>query len=168
MSEKTLILICNAHLDPVWLWEWEEGMAEALSTFRTAAKFCREQEGFVFCHNEALLYQYVEEYEPELFEEIRELVAEGSWKIIGGWYLQPDCNMPSGEALIRQIVVGRNYFMDRFGVAPETAVNFDPFGHTRGMVQILKKSGHSYYLFCRPDHHFLGIRWLRGVCPPPA
>lgn len=157
MSHKTLILICNAHLDPVWLWEWEEGVAETLSTFRIAAKFCREQEGFVFCHNEALLYQYVEEYEPELFEVIRELVARGSWKIIGGWYLQPDCNMPSGEALIRQIVVGRNYFMDRFGVAPETAVNFDPFGHTRGLVQILKKSGYSSYLFCRPDHHFLDL-----------
>lgn len=157
VSEKTLILICNAHLDPVWLWEWEEGLAETLSTFRIAAKFCREHEGFVFCHNEALLYQYVEEHEPDLFEKIRELVAGGSWKIIGGWYLQPDCNMPSGEALIRQILVGKNYFKDRFGVAPETAVNFDPFGHSRGLVQILKKSGYSSYLFCRPDHHFLDL-----------
>lgn len=157
MSDKTLTLICNAHLDPVWLWEWEEGVAEALSTFRIAAKFCREYEGFVFCHNEALLYQYVEEYEPELFEEIRALVNEGTWKIIGGWYLQPDCNMPSGEALIRQILVGKNYFMERFGVEPLTAVNFDPFGHSRGLVQILKKSGYSSYLFCRPDHHFLDL-----------
>ncbi len=157
MADKTLTLICNAHLDPVWLWEWEEGMAETLSTFRIAARFCREYKGFVFCHNEALLYQYVEEYEPELFEEIRELVTEGSWKIIGGWYLQPDCNMPSGEALIRQIVVGKKYFMERFGVEPSTAVNFDPFGHSRGLVQIIKKSGYSSYLFCRPDHHFLDL-----------
>jgi alpha-mannosidase len=157
MTDKTLILVCNAHLDPVWLWEWEEGLAETLSTFRIAAKFCREYEGFVFCHNEALLYQYVEEYEPELFEEIRALVRGGNWKVIGGWYLQPDCNMPSGEALIRQIVVGKNYFMDRFGVEPETAVNFDPFGHSRGLVQIMKKSGYSSYLFCRPDHHFLNL-----------
>ncbi len=165
MTQKTLILVCNAHLDPVWLWEWEEGLAETLSTFRIAAKFCREYEGFVFCHNEALLYQYVEEYEPELFEEIRTLVTEGSWKIIGGWYLQPDCNMPSGEALIRQIVVGKKYFMDRFGVEPKTAVNFDPFGHSRGLVQVMKKSGYSSYLFCRPDHHFfdlpdLDFKWV--------
>jgi len=140
-------------------------LAETLSTFRMAAKFCREYEGFVFCHNEALLYQYVEEYEPELFEEIRTLVTEGSWKIIGGWYLQPDCNMPSGEALIRQIVVGKKYFMDRFGVEPKTAVNFDPFGHSRGLVQVMKKSGYSSYLFCRPDHHFfdlpdLDFKWV--------
>ena len=59
MIEK-LFLICNAHLDPVWQWEWEEGAAEALSTFRIAAKFCEEYDGFVFCHNEALLYQWVE------------------------------------------------------------------------------------------------------------
>ena len=165
MTSKTLTLICNAHLDPVWLWEWEEGVAEALSTFRIAAKFCREYEGFVFCHNEALLYQYVEEYEPELFEEIRKLVKKGSWKIIGGWYLQPDCNMPSGEALVRQITVGKKYFRDKFGVEPQTAINFDPFGHSRGLVQILKKSGYTSYLFCRPDHQFLELpdldfRWV--------
>lgn len=157
MTGKKLILVCNAHLDPVWLWEWEEGLAEALSTFRIAAKFCREYEGFVFCHNEALLYQYVEEYEPDLFKEIKDLIGSGKWKIIGGWYLQPDCNIPSGEALVRQIVVGKNYFLEKFGVEPETAVNFDPFGHSRGLVQILKKSGYSSYLFCRPDHNFLDL-----------
>ena len=70
MIEK-LFLICNAHLDPVWQWEWEEGAAEALSTFRIAAKFCEEYDGFVFCHNEALLYQWVEAYEPELFTRIQ-------------------------------------------------------------------------------------------------
>ena len=84
-TSKKLFLICNAHIDPVWLWNWEEGLAEALSTFRTAARFCDEFPGFVFCHNEALLYQWVEEHEPELFRKIRDLVAAGRWRIIGGW-----------------------------------------------------------------------------------
>ena len=75
MIEK-LFLICNAHLDPVWQWEQEEGAAEALSTFRIAAKFCEEYDGFVFCHNEALLYQWVEAYEPELFTRIQKLVKQ--------------------------------------------------------------------------------------------
>ena len=101
MIEK-LFLICNAHLDPVWQWEWEEGAAEALSTFRIAAKFCEEYDGFVFCHNEALLYQWVEAYEPELFTRIQKLVKQKKWHIMGGWYLQPDCNMPSGEGFVRQ------------------------------------------------------------------
>lgn len=148
--KKELHLICNAHIDPVWQWEWEEGAAETLSTFRVAARFCREYDGFIFCHNEALLYQWVEEYEPALFEEIRALVACGKWHIMGGWHLQPDCNMPSGEGFVRNILAGRKYFWEKFGVKPMTAINFDPFGHTRGLVQILAKSGYDSYLFCRP------------------
>lgn len=147
---NTMHLICNAHLDPVWLWEWEEGAAEALSTFRVAADFCEEYDGFIFNHNEVILYEWVEEYEPELFERIRRLVKEGRWHIMGGWYLQPDCNMPSGESFVRQIQAGRRYFDEKFGVRPTTAINVDPFGHTRGLVQILAKSGYDSYLFCRP------------------
>ncbi|MBR6745631.1 MAG: alpha-mannosidase [Clostridia bacterium] len=152
--KKNLHLICNAHIDPVWQWEWEEGACETLSTFRVAAKFCREFDGFIFCHNEAILYRWVEEYEPALFEEIRELVKLGKWHIMGGWHLQPDCNMPSGEGFVRNILAGRQYFLEKFGVAPTTAINFDPFGHTRGLVQIMAKSGYDSYLFCRPYKTF--------------
>ena len=151
MTKPNIHLICNAHLDPVWLWEWEEGAAEALSTFRTAAEFCEEYDGFVFNHNEAILYEWIEEYEPALFERIQRLVAAGQWKIMGGWYLQPDCNMPCGESFVRQILLGRMYFKDKFDASPTTAVHFDPFGHSRGLVQILAKSGFNAYLFCRPS-----------------
>lgn len=154
---RTLHLICNAHIDPVWLWNWEEGLAETLSTFRIAERFCKEQDGFVFCHNEALLYRWVEEYESKLFRKIRKLVAEGKWRIIGGWYVQPDCNLLSGESLARQILVGKNYFREKFGVELQTAVNFDPFGHSRGLVQILAKSGYTSYLFCRPGEPQLTV-----------
>jgi alpha-mannosidase len=149
---KRIHLVCNAHIDPVWLWEWPEGAGEALSTFRTAAGFCETHDGFVFCHNEALLYQWIEEYEPRLFERIRVLVRANQWNILGGWFLQPDCNMPSGESFIRQVLLGKLYFRDKFGVDVKTAANLDPFGHTRGLVQILARSGYTSYLFCRPDH----------------
>jgi alpha-mannosidase len=148
---KPLFLICNAHLDPVWLWEWEEGAAETLATFRTAARLCEEFEEFVFCHNEALLYSWVEELDPPLFCRIQGLVKKGRWHIMGGWYLQPDCNIPGGESFVRQILLGKTYFLEKFGVEPRTAVNLDPFGHSRGLVQILAKSGYHSYLFCRPD-----------------
>lgn len=150
---KTIYLVCNAHLDPVWLWEWEEGAAEALSTFRVAAELCEAGYGLVFNHNEAVLYQWVESYEPALFARIQRLVREGKWHIMGGWFLQPDCNMPSGESFVRQILAGRHYFRRKFGVDPHTAINFDPFGHTRGLVQILAKSGYDSYLFCRPGQN---------------
>jgi len=153
VSMKQLHLICNAHIDPVWLWDIDEGISAALSTFRTAADFCEEYDGFIFNHNEVILYQWVEEYEPNLFARIQKLVKEGKWNIMGGWYLQPDCNMPCGESFIRQIEVGRSYFLKKFGAEPKTAINFDPFGHSRGLVQIMKKAGFDSYLFCRPSQH---------------
>ena len=104
---RTLILVCNSHIDPVWLWPWEEGLAATLATFRAAADLCDEFDGFVFCHNEALLYQWVEEHEPPLFARIRRLVEERRWHVMGGWYLQPDCNLPSGESLVRQVLAGK-------------------------------------------------------------
>lgn len=143
-------LICNAHLDPAWLWRWNEGLAEAISTFRVAAEFCEQYDGFVFNHNESLLYEWVEEHEPELFERIKKLVKEGKWAIMGGWYLQPDCVTTSGESLISQIELGNKYFMEKFGVKPTTAINFDVFGHSRGLAQILKKTGYDSYMLMRP------------------
>lgn len=150
MKMKEMYMLCNAHLDPVWLWQKEEGIAEAISTFRVAADFCEKYDGFIFNHNESVLYEWVEEYEPALFERIKKLVQEGKWRIMGGWYLQPDCVMPSGETFIRQIEVGNQYFEEKFGVKSQTAVNFDPFGHNRGLVQILAKNGYQNYVFVRP------------------
>ena len=156
---KTMHLISNAHLDPIWQWQWEEGCASAIATFRCAARFCREFDNYIFCHNEALIYRWIEEYDPALFTEIRDLVRLGKWHIMGGWHVQPDCNMPSGEAFVRQISEGRRYFREKFGAEPTTAINFDPFGHTRGLVQILAGTGYDSYLFCRPDE---------GHCHLPA
>jgi alpha-mannosidase len=152
-KQRRLHLISNAHIDPVWLWEWQEGVAAAVSTFRTAADLCEEFDGYVFNHNEAILYQWIEEYDPALFSRIQRLVKQGQWHIMGGWYLQPDCNMPSGESFVRQILLGRRYFQAKFAVTPTTAINFDPFGHTRGLVQIMAKSGYDSYLFCRPEKY---------------
>ena len=97
---RKIHLICNAHLDPVWLWQ---RMAEAMSTFRIAADFCEKYDGFVFNHNESVLYEWVQENEPELFERIQKLVKQGKWRVMSGWYLQPDVLMPCGESIIRQI-----------------------------------------------------------------
>jgi alpha-mannosidase len=152
MRARRIHLVSNAHLDPVWLWEWQEGAGEALSTFRQAAEFCETRKGYIFCHNEAVLYRWIEEHEPPLFRRIRKLVRARKWHIMGGWYVQPDCNMPSGESFVRQALLGRRYFAEKFGVEPRTAVNLDPFGHTRGLVQILAKSGTTAYLCCRPGN----------------
>lgn len=143
-------LFCNAHLDPVWLWQWESGLSEALSTFRTASDLIDEYPDFKFNHNESLLYEWIEENDPELFQRIRRQVKEGRWEIIGGWFLQPDCNIPAGESILRQALKGRIYFYDKFKKVPVTAVNFDSFGHAQGLVQVLQKCGYRHYVTTRP------------------
>ncbi len=146
---KKLFLVCNAHIDPVWLWEYEEGLGTAITTFSQAADFLEEYPGFVFNHNESALYEFVEKTSPALFERIKRHVANGRWIIMGGWYIQPDVNMPSGESILRQIAVGQAYFKEKFGVSPHIAVNFDSFGHSRGLVQILQRTGYTGYVCCR-------------------
>ena len=151
---KEVHLICNAHIDPIWQWDWQEGVSAVLSTFQSAVNLA-EQFDYVFCHHEVTVYKYVEEYAPALFERIKELVSLGKWHIMGGWYLQPDCNMPSGESITRQILEGKRYFKEKFGVEPTTAINFDPFGHSVGLVQIMKKCGQDSYIFMRPYEYEL-------------
>ncbi len=153
---KKFHLVCNAHLDPIWQWEWEEGAASALSTYKSAADLCDEFD-YVFCHNEVTAYKYIEEYAPELFEKIKSLVKAGKWHITGGWYLQPDVNMPCGESVVRQIQFGKDYFLRNFGTFPKTAYNVDAFGHSVGLVQILKKCGQDNCVIIR-----------RGDDPIPA
>lgn len=162
---KKLHLICNAHIDPIWQWTWDEGISAAISTFKSAADLADEFD-YVFCHNESLLYEAIEKYAPDLFERIRAHVKSGKWHIAGGWYLQPDCLMPAGETLVRQIAVGKKYFMEKFGVEPEVAVNYDSFGHSVGLVQILAKNGYNGYIHWRPtggklfDYPSKFYRWV--------
>ena len=145
-------LVCTAHIDPVWMWSWEEGAREAISTFRTAVDLLDSFPEFIFNHNESLLYEWVEDYDPPLFSRIQELVRAGRWHITGGWYLQPDVNMPGGETLIRVIAEGRRYFAEKFGgVRPTVAYNFDSFGHPGSLPQLLLGSGFELYIHCRPN-----------------
>ncbi|MBQ2986853.1 MAG: hypothetical protein IJE23_05160 [Tyzzerella sp.] len=156
---KKLHLVCNSHLDPVWQWDWDEGAAAALATFYSAVRLA-EKYDYIFCHNEVILYEYIERFDPVLFEEITELIKAGKWHIMGGWYDQPDCLVPSGESFMRQISLGKEYFTEKFNTFPKTGINFDAFGHTKGLPQILKKSGYESYLFCRPLEWFT---WFKEV-----
>lgn len=150
MHKRSIHAICHAHLDPVWLWTWQEGLVEAISTFRIAVDFCKQYPFFKFCQGDALLYRWIESHDPCLFTHIQKLVKTGRWHIMGGSYLQPDLNLPSGESHIRQFLYGITYFVQKFGVRPETAWNIDSFGQAAGMPQIFSGCGIKYYVFSRP------------------
>jgi len=150
-AKKKIHLVCNAHLDPAWLWTWEEGMAEASATFRVASDFCDAHPEFVFNHNESVLYRWVERNDPRLFKRIQRHVKSGRWHIAGGAFLQPDLNVPAGETHIRNYLLGLSFFREKFGARPRVAYNFDPFGQPEGLPQILAGCGMDGYIFCRPD-----------------
>ncbi len=145
-----LHLIANAHIDPVWLWRWKEGFTEITATFRSAIDRLNEFPELKFTSACAEYYQWVEKMDKELFEEIRQKVREGRWNIVGGWFVQPDCNIPNGESFARHGLISQRYFKEKFGITAKTGYNVDSFGHNASLPQILKLSGMNNYLFMRP------------------
>ncbi|MDD2628847.1 MAG: glycoside hydrolase family 38 C-terminal domain-containing protein [Limnochordia bacterium] len=153
MSRKVLHLIGHAHLDPVWLWRWPEGYDAARATFNSVLDRMDEDPEFIFTCSQAAVYAWIERGDPELFHRIKARVVEGRWRLMGGWWVQPDCNIPGGEALVRQGLYGQRYFQEKFGVLASVGFNPDSFGHNPMLPQILKKSGIDAYVFMRPAPH---------------
>ena len=149
-QQRVLHMIGNAHIDPVWLWQWPEGYQEVRATFQSAIDRMDEYPDFVFTCDSVLFFEWVEESDRELFERIRERVAEGRFQIIGGWWVEPDCNIPGGEAFVRQALYGQRYLKEKFGILATTGANIDSFGHNATIPQILAKSGADSYVFLRP------------------
>ncbi|MFE1665069.1 alpha-mannosidase [Microbacterium sp. P02] len=151
--DRSLHMIGNAHLDPVWLWPWQEGYQEARATFTSALDRMDEYPDFVFTCDQIVLLAWVEEQDPALFERIRERVAEGRWVNVGGWWVEPDCNMPMGESFARQGLYGQRYLRSRFGRISTVGMNVDPFGHSVTLPQVLRGQRMDSYCFLRPGPH---------------
>ena len=145
--------IGNAHLDPVWLWEWYEGYAEVKATFRSALDRMKEFPDYKFTSACAAYYEWVRDSDPAMFDEIRQRVAEGRWSVTGGWYIQPDCNIPSGESFARHALVSQRFFRKELGKTASTGYNVDSFGHNGSIPMLLKNSGMNNYVFMRPGPH---------------
>ncbi len=157
MKEKTLHMIGHAHLDPVWLWQWQEGFQEVKATFRSALDRMEEYDDFVFMASSAAFYEWVENNDPAMFEEIKQRVVEGRWEFVGGWWVEPDCNIPGGESYARHALYGQHYFKEKFGVTAKVGFNADSFGHNGMLPQLLKNSGMEYYIFMRPMPNEKGL-----------
>ncbi|MBM7564253.1 alpha-mannosidase [Paenibacillus sacheonensis] len=153
MKERKLHMIGYAHSDPVWLWQWQEGFQEMKATFRSALDRMNEYEPFIFTSSQAAMYEWLEEHDAGMFKEIRARVAEGRWVLCGGWWVQADCNLPSGESFIRQGLYGQRYFQEKFGTLCTVGYNTDSFGHHAMLPQLLKGCGMDAYVFMRPGSH---------------
>ncbi|MCT2584333.1 alpha-mannosidase [Actinophytocola gossypii] len=158
MSDQRLLhMIGNAHIDPVWLWQWPEGYQEVRATFASAIDRMTEYPEFVFTCDSVLYLAWVEEHDPDLFAEIGKRIAEGRWQVVGGWWIEPDCNLPSGESFVRQALYAQRYLKDRFGVTCTVGCNVDPFGHNASLPQLLRGSGMDAYVFMRPGPHEMAL-----------
>ena len=149
-TTDTLHLIGNAHIDPVWLWSWQEGFQEIKATFRSALDLLEAYPEFTFTASTAAYYEWIEHSDPAMFAEICQRVAEERWELAGGWWIEPDCNLPCGESFARQALYGQRYFKEKFGQIASTGYAIDSFGHNGSLPQILKKSGLVNYVFMRP------------------
>ena len=152
-----LYMIGNAHLDIVWLWQYPEGLQEVKATFRSALDRMREFPEFQFVASSAAYYEWIERNDPAMFEEIRSRVAEGRWQLVGGWWVEPDLNIPSGESLVRQGLHGQLYFRSRFGRMASVGYNPDAFGHPGSLPQLLRKQRLPRYVFMRPMPNEKGL-----------
>ena len=141
LQQYTIRAVGNPHIDMAWLWPWTETVEVVRNTFRSALDLMREYPDFKFTMSSARTYAWMEEKYPDLFQEIQQRVKEGRWEIIGGMWVEPDLNMPGGESLVRQILVGKRYFQQKFGVDVKIGWNPDSFGYNWQLPQIYKKSG---------------------------
>jgi len=149
----TVHLIGNAHLDPVWLWRWPAGVGEAIATCRSAVERLDEYPEFIFTRSDMWVHEQIEKLDPGLFARIQEYVKSGRWQIVGGWYIQPDCNLPTVDSFNKHISMGKAYFKEKFHIDITVGYNVDSFGHNAMIPSLLKKSGYDSYVMMRPMAH---------------
>lgn len=150
-------LIPNAHLDPVWLWDWREGMNEAITTCRTVLNLMDEFPQLTFIRGESAVYEHIQKYDPVTFKRIKKMIKAGRWEIVGGSYIQPDTNLPATETFIRHYQKGQRYFAKTFGKTAKVAWAADSFGHSAGLPEILLASEFEAYCFGRPQREYLPL-----------
>ena len=157
MTQYTFHLIGNAHLDPVWMWDWREGLNEGIITHRTILDLMDEDGQLTFMRGEAAQYEHMEKHAPDLFERVRAYAKVGRWDVVGGTYVQPDTNMPATETMLRHFMLSQKYFVRRFGQRVRVAWAADSFGHSAGLPEVLAAAGMEGFAFTRPGPEILPL-----------
>lgn len=136
----------HGHLDVGWLWPVKESIRKAARTFSSQIVLMEKYPDYVFGASQAVLYKMIKENYPELYEKVRHWVKSGRWELQGGMYVEADCNLTSGESLVRQFLHGKNFFRDEFGIEVKNLWLPDVFGYSGNLPQIIRKSGCDYFL----------------------
>ncbi|QNE13659.1 glycoside hydrolase family 38 C-terminal domain-containing protein [Pseudarthrobacter sp. NBSH8] len=145
-SAHQLVATGHAHIDSAWLWPVRETIRKCARTFSNVVALMDEDPGFVFSCSSAQQLAWMKEFYPELFSRIREKVKAGQFVPVGGMWVESDTNMPGGEAMARQFIEGKNFFLDEFGVECREAWLPDSFGYSAALPQIVKSAGSRWFL----------------------
>ncbi len=165
-----LSAIGHAHIDTAWLWPIEETTRKCQRSFANAVALMDEYPDFKFACSQAYQYAVIEETDPDLFARIRAKAKTGQWIPIGGSWVEPDCNLPSGEAMCRQFLYGQRYFESTFGARATVFWNPDVFGYAGQLPQLMQEAGIGRFLtqklswnkFTAPPHHSFHWRGIDG------
>ncbi|MDB5483076.1 MAG: hypothetical protein JWO83_4129 [Caulobacteraceae bacterium] len=165
-----LFAVGHAHIDTAWLWPIEETRRKCQRTFATAVALMDDYPAFRFACSQAYQYVEIERTDPDLFARIKANAAAGQWIPIGGSWVEPDCNLPSGESLCRQFLYGQRYFERTFGRRSTVFWNPDVFGYAGQLPQLMREAGMSRFLtqklswnrFTSPPHHSFLWRGIDG------
>ncbi|WP_338701829.1 glycoside hydrolase family 38 C-terminal domain-containing protein [Streptomyces sp. Q6] len=158
----------HAHIDSAWLWPLRETVRKASRTFANVTALAQDYPELVFACSQAQQYAWVKEHQPHIWERIKKAVADGNWAPVGSMWVESDANMPGGEALARQIVHGKRFFLDELGVETEEIWLPDSFGYTAAFPQLAKLAGAKWFLTQKlswnqtnkmPHHTF----WWEGI-----
>ncbi|MFE4670471.1 alpha-mannosidase [Streptomyces sp. NPDC056716] len=167
-SAHTTVAVGHAHIDSAWLWPIRETVRKCARTFSTMATLAEEYPELVFACSSAQQYAWLKEQQPEVYDRVRKAVAAGNWAPVGGMWVEADGNLPGGEALARQLVHGRRFFRDEFGVESDGVWLPDSFGYTAAYPQLAALAGAQWFLTQKlswndtnrlPHHTF----WWEGI-----
>lgn len=147
-TESDIIATCvgHTHIDVAWQWTVAQTREKAGRSFSTVLKLMEEYPEYIFMSSQPQLYKFVKEDYPEIYSKLKEKVKEGRWEPEGAMWLEADCNVTSGESLVRQILFGKRFFKREFGVESEILWLPDVFGYSAALPQILKKSDVNYFM----------------------
>jgi alpha-mannosidase len=141
-----MLMVGQSHIDLAWLWPVKEAVRKCSRTFSTMSTLLEENPGFTYAQSQPQAYAFVKEHYHEIYKRVKKHIADGRWEVVGGMWVEPDLNMPSGEALVRQLLYGMKFYKDEFGVQPRIEWLPDTFGYCASLPQLLKGAGIDYFM----------------------
>lgn len=139
-------MVGQSHIDVAWLWPVRETVRKSSRTFSTVCTLMDEYPDFIYSQSQPQLYAFVKDHYPELYEKIKARIAQGRWELVGGMWVEPDLNIPSGESLVRQILYGQSFYQEEFGKRSNIEWLPDTFGYCASLPQILKLADIPYFM----------------------